>query len=95
MIEIANRELADVVENGAEDAEFAKVKEAAIKQYEINLRNNAYWISVLNDKATGHDSYTGFSDMLNGLTLDDFNKFVKQLDLSQNHITVVMTGVAE
>lgn len=95
LIEIANRELADVVENGAEDAEFAKVKEAAIKQYEINLRNNAYWISVLNDKATGHDSYTGFSDMLNGLTLDDFNKFVKQLDLSQNHITVVMTGVAE
>ena len=95
LIKIANEELADAVNNGVGETEFLQVKEAAIKQYEINLRNNSYWISAFNDKAIGKDSYTGFRNMLHNLSLNEFNKFIKQLDLTQNHITVVMTGVKE
>ncbi len=95
LIEIADTELANAISNGVEESEFNKVKEAAVKQYETSLRTNGYWISVLNDKATGHDSYTGFKEMLNNLSLTEFNSFIKKLDITQNHISVVMTGVAK
>ena len=75
--------------------DFAKVKEAAIKQHENNLRTNGYWLSVLNDIALGKDSYTGFEEKLRNLSLDEFNAFIKQLDITTNHATVVMTGVAK
>ncbi len=95
LIKIADTELANAIKNGVDESEFAKVKEAAIKQYEISLQTNDYWISVLNDLATGQDSYTGFKEMLQNLTLDEFNSFINRLDISKNHISVVMTGVAK
>ena len=95
LIEIANQELANVINNGANEADFAKVKEAAIKQHENNLRTNGYWLSVLNDRAMGKDSYTGFDEKLRNLSLDEFNAFIKHLDITTNHATVVMTGVAK
>ena len=95
LIEIADKELANVINNGASEADFNKVKEAAIKQHENNLRTNGYWMSVLNDLALGKDSYTGFEEKLRNLSLDEFNAFIKQLDITTNHATVVMTGVAK
>lgn len=78
---------------GADESTFNKVKEATIKQYEINLRNNGYWMSVLTNKAIGIDSYTGYEDMLKAVTLADFNKFIKTLYNKDNNLSVVMEGV--
>ena len=93
LINIANRELCDILKDGADKNEFLRVKEATIKQYENSLHTNAYWISVINDIATGNDSYSGFKDMLQSLTLEEFNSFLKTLNIDNNITTVVMTGI--
>ena len=93
LLQRANDELQNVITNGAEEAEFNKVKLAAIKQYENSVRTNGYWLSVLNDKALGVDSYAGFREMLENVTLEEFNAFIKKLDFTKNRVTVVMEGV--
>lgn len=93
LLQRANYELQNVITNGAEEAEFNKVKLAAIKQYENSVRTNGYWLSVLNDKALGVDSYAGFREMLENVMLEEFNAFIKKLDFTKNRVTVVMEGV--
>ena len=93
LINIANRKLCDILKDGADKNEFLRVKEVTIKQYENSLHTNAYWISVINDIATGNDSYSGFKDMLQSLTLEEFNSFLKTLNIDNNITTVVMTGI--
>ena len=91
----AIKELKNVVENGADSADFQKVKEAAIKQYQDQLRENSYWMNVLTNKALGLDSYTGMADILNNLTLADFNAFVKKNVKFKNAATIMMVGEAK
>ncbi len=47
MISRANEEFAKILKNGAAEADFNKVREAALKQYEIAERTNNYWGSNL------------------------------------------------
>lgn len=89
----AQDELMNVINNGAQATDFQKVKEAAIKQYENNLRDNKFWRRVLNKKAVGIDSYTGLGDILKNVTLEDFNKFIKKNLSDKNKVSVVMNGV--
>lgn len=95
LIKRADEELFKVMKDGAQAEDFQKVKEATVKQYENNLRENSYWMDILNNRGIGIDTYTGFKKMLDDLTLADFNKFVKTLNNGNNHITVVMNGVTK
>lgn len=90
----ANAELMKLLENGTDEANFQKVKEAMIKQYEIKERNNSYWDSVLLAYLRGYDMITGYREALDSLTLADFNAFMKTLYNGKNRIQVVMEGVA-
>ena len=76
-------------------AEFKKVKEAEIKQYEISLRNNNYWTSVLRNKGIGIDIFTGYEDLARNITLDEFNGFLKKLYNDRNFINIKMIGTAK
>ncbi|MEF9924064.1 MAG: insulinase family protein [Muribaculaceae bacterium] len=93
--ERALKELKDVMNNGAMESVFNKVKEASIKQYEMSLLNNRYWMSVLRNKGIGNDIYTGYSDMIKNVTLNEFNSFIKKLNNTENTTTIVMDGVAK
>lgn len=88
----ADKELENLLKNGAKADHFNKVKEAAIKQYEINSKTNSYWIECLIDAERGANTYAGYIEALQGLTLDEFNKFLKTVYDGKNLIEVIMVG---
>lgn len=88
----ADKELENLLKNGAKADHFNKVKEAAIKQYEINSKTNSYWTECLIDAERGANTYAGYIEALQGLTLDEFNKFLKTVYDGKNLIEVIMVG---
>lgn len=88
----ADKELENLLKNGAKADHFNKVKEAAIKQYEINSKTNSYWTECLIDAERGANTYAGYIETLQGLTLDEFNKFLKTVYDGKNLIEVIMVG---
>lgn len=91
----ATKELTDLLQNGAKQDHFNKVREAMAKQYEINVRTNKYWNSGLLDYQMGIDALTNHKAAIDGLTLEGLNKFMKTLNVNENRLDFVMTGVAE
>lgn len=90
--ERADKELQDLLKNGAKADHFNKVKEAAIKQYEINAKTNNYWTNALMTTERGFNTYAGYIETLQALTLDEFNSFLKNVYDGKNHIQVIMIG---
>lgn len=88
----AKKELDDLLMNGAKSEHFNKVKEAAIKQYEINSKTNGYWTGAIMNAERGANSYEGYIETLQSLSLDEFNKFIKNFHEDKNHIEVIMVG---
>lgn len=93
MEERANAELTKLLNEGADEKDFNKVKEANIKQFEIAERTNSYWESNLLLLERGIDNVTGYREALTNLTLSDLNKFMKDLYNGKNRILVIMEGV--
>lgn len=58
LIARANEELMKLLSKGADETNFNKVKEAALKQYEINVRTNSYWDNNLLQYERGFDDIT-------------------------------------
>lgn len=91
---LAYENLNKLINGGAKEEDFQKVKNAALKQYEINVRTNGYWVNNLvtyNNSAV--DMITNNRAAIENLTLADFNAFLKQFNTKQNRLQVVMTGV--
>ena len=78
-----------VLANGASAEQFNKVKEAALKQYENNVRTNNYWNNSLLLLERGFNTITDHRAAIESLTLDEFNKFIKTLYNGKNRIEVV------
>jgi len=95
MLKRAYEETLKLLSQGAKEEDFNKVKEAAIKQYEINVKKNNYWLNNLFTLSRGWDMISGHKAAIENLTLAEFNKFMKDLYNGQNRIEVVMEGVAE
>ena len=84
-----------LLSKGADETNFNKVKEAALKQYEINVRSNSYWDNNLLKYERGFVDKTDQKAAIENLTLADFNKFMSKLYNGKNSILVVMQGVEE
>lgn len=93
LITRANEEFVKLLANGTDATEFNKVKEAAIKQYENNIRENGYWLSSLYEYELGYDMISGHKAAIENLTIESLNAFMKNLYNGQNLIDVVMEGV--
>ncbi|MBS7347102.1 MAG: insulinase family protein, partial [Muribaculaceae bacterium] len=92
----ANEELLKLLKNGASQAHFTKVKEAALKQYDNKVRTNDYWLRQL-DKyyLFGIDDLSNGKEAIEKVTLADLNKFMSTLYDGKNQIKVVLQGVKE
>lgn len=88
----ADKEFANLLSKGAKADHFNKVKEAAIKQYEINSKTNSYWTSSIMNSERGANTYAGYIETLQGLTLGEFNKFLKSVYDGKNIVEVIMVG---
>lgn len=89
----AQDELLKLLSEGANIEDFNKVKSAMQKQYEISVRRNGYWQNNLMSFYRGYDYISGYAETLDSITLDDLNKFMKNLYDGKNRIEVVMEGV--
>lgn len=93
--ERATKELNQLVKKGAKEVHFNKVKEAMIKQLENTERTNGYWVDGIFNKERGLETVNGRMETIKGITLKEFNKFMKGLDLTKNVVFVEMRGEAE
>lgn len=88
----ADKELRDLLNNGAKADHFNKVREAAVKQYEINSKTNGFWMTKFSNDILGHDTYTGYIEALQNMTLEQFNNFLKGINIDNNDIQMVQIG---
>lgn len=95
LIKRANDELMKLLNEGADQANFNKVKEAALKQYEIKERSNNFWSNNLFRYEKGLDDVTNHKAAIENLTLEQLNAFMKTLYNGKNKIEVILQGVAE
>ncbi len=93
LIKRAKDEFSKLVQNGVDSETFQKVKETELKQLDIQERDNSYWDSNLMSYLRGFDYITGYRQIVEGLTVEDLNNFMKGLDLNQNNIQIVMEGI--
>ena len=92
LISRAQAELEKMLKEGTDEETFQKVKEAKLKQLEINERTNAYWDDNLLAYLRGYDTITGYRQAIENLTLADFNAFMKGIYDGKNRIEIVMEG---
>ena len=73
------------------DTELKKMKEYMLKRYDEQVRENGYWLGVMEDAAmNGIDSYSDYKKIINSLTAEQMEKFVGQLLKQGNRCEVVM-----
>lgn len=83
--------LNDIAVNGPRVTDFTKVKEYLNKSFSESLKENYYWLNVLNTKYSyGEDWYSQYIDMVNAVTPEDIRLFAKKLLDQGNLKTVVM-----
>ena len=83
--------LKELAEDGPREGDFTKVKEYMNKSYNENLKENGYWLNILDNKYFyGEDNHTGYIETVNAITKDDLRSFAKALLDQGNQKTVVM-----
>lgn len=95
LMQRADEELMNLLKNGTNEVNFNKAKEAMIKQYEINSRKNSYWQNALMTQLRFPEVNLAndYASTLQGITLEQFNKFMKDLYNGQNRVQIIMDGV--
>lgn len=88
---IIDREVKKIAENGPEDADFQKVKEYMIKQFQEDEKTNNHWLGALVTNAFyGEDTHSNYLSIVNALSKDDIKTFTKELISQNNFIEVIM-----
>lgn len=93
MIEIVLAQAQKIAKEGPQAEDLNKVKEFMLKKHKENLKENGYWMGVLNEYYyTGTDMLDGFDNIVNSITPAKIQKFAKQLLDQKNQTEVIMTG---
>ena len=88
---IVHKELKDIAENGPREADFKKVKEFMNKKYSENIKENSYWLGVLNTyNFYSEDNHTDYLNTLNAITAEDVKEFANKFLSQDNEIVVSM-----
>lgn len=83
--------LKDIAENGPREKDFSKVKEYMNKSYNENLKENGYWMNVLDLKYFyDEDTHTNYIETVNAVTQNEIRDFAADLLKQGNKKTIVM-----
>lgn len=78
-------------EDGPRESDFTRVKEYMNKSYNENLKENSYWLDILDNKYFyGEDNHTQYIETVNAVTREDIRIFAKTLLDQGNLKTVAM-----
>ncbi len=92
LMDRAHKETLELMANGGDAVEFNKVREAAVKQYELKLRQNEFWMTQLMNIERGYNLLDGYEDYLKSITLDEFNNYIKTMYNGENRIQLILNG---
>ncbi len=93
---IVINELHAMASDGPREGDFTKVKEYLNKSYDENLKENSYWLSILNHKYFyGEDTHTEYLERVNSITRQEIQEFAANLLDQGNLKTVVMMPETE
>ena len=85
-------ELNEIVEKGPRESDFKRVKEYMNKSYNEDLKENRYWLNVLESLYFyGEDIHSNYINTVNGITPKDVQQFVSELMRQGNLKTIIMT----
>ncbi|MDD3272944.1 MAG: insulinase family protein [Bacteroidales bacterium] len=91
----AHKEIAGIMESGVSAEDFSKIMEYMQKTYTQNLRENGYWLGIINTRfMLGKDMHSTYESVLKGITPEKVTNFIKQTLTQGNQIEVVMNGKA-
>ncbi|MFA6770676.1 MAG: insulinase family protein, partial [Bacteroidales bacterium] len=77
LLKRAYKEIDNVVEKGVEADDFNKIMEYMTKNYTQNLRENSYWMSVINTRyLLGKDNHTTYEAALKSINLEKLHNFI-------------------
>lgn len=89
--EIIHNVLKDIATNGPRETDFTKVKEYMNKSYNESLKENGYWLNVLDTRYFyGEDTYTNYIETVNAVTPGEIREFAANLINQGNKKTIVM-----
>jgi zinc protease len=84
-------ELQSIAADGPREADFSKVKEFTRKKYYENIKENSYWLNILdNYYFYGDDDHSNYLKILESITPNDVKTFVKEFLSQNNRATVIM-----
>ena len=93
MTSIILNELNQFANEGPSAENLNKVKEFKLKKHKEDIKENGYWLSVLDEYFWENtDMNTGYEDLINSITAKDLQKFTKALLDQNNRVEVSMTS---
>lgn len=87
-------EINDFVQNGPSDDELAKAKEKMLREREIALRQNSFWLNILSNtyylKDGDFSEYGKYNDYVMGLTRESLQEAFKKYFDFKNYVSVAL-----
>jgi zinc protease len=87
-------EIRDFAENGPSEDELAKAKEKLLREREISLRENSFWMNILSNtyylKDGDFSSFGTFNDIVENLTTKSIQKAFKKYFDFDNYVSVAL-----
>jgi len=83
----------DVSDKGIEEKDMAKVKETLKKQYEVQIKNNDYWLNSLSKSfidQTDPSWILAYPGKVEGVTAAQLQQLCKKLMDTPNYIKAVL-----
>ncbi len=96
LMEIIYAEADALGKNGPSAENLNKVKEFMLKKHAENLKENRYWLNTIDEYLfTGVDMMQNYDQIVNGITVQDIQKFANTLFSQKNKIEVSMVSPEE
>lgn len=93
MTDIVLNELNKFTQEGPSAENLNKVKEFMLKKHKENVKENGYWVNMLDDYFWDKtDMNTGYDEIVNSITAKDLQEFTKALLDQNNRVEVSMTS---
>lgn len=91
LMKIIFAEVENMAKSGPAEEHLSKVKEFMLKKHAEDLKENSYWLGVINEYIySGVDEMTDYEKLVNSITAKDIQKFVNSLVKQKNEVEVSM-----
>ncbi len=85
-------EIKDIAKNGPSEEELNKAKEKLLRERELNLRENKFWLGILSSYYRNYDGnfkdFGAYNDLVNNISIETIRKTIKNYIDFNNYFSV-------